>query len=268
MFRRAPSDRPEPLTCRLAAGRVALEVAGGSVVGHRYPANFDVLHVDATLPFVAVVDGMGSGEGARVAGTTTMTTLVEAVRNDWPAVGARELRAAVADARSLVRAAGARLTELTGCTLTALLVEPDGEQAWVVQLGDSRAYRLRDGVLELMTVDHTAAWLGLLHGWYRAGSAEASRARYQLLRYVGHPDNPDADLLAVPLRVGDTWLLCTDGVSDQVDYHRLREALAGGDPKRAVRSLLTSSLAEGGEDNATAVVLRVRPGAEGDGEHA
>ncbi|WP_238450044.1 hypothetical protein [Micromonospora sp. 4G55] len=118
MFRRAPSDRPEPLTCRLAAGRLALEVAGGSVVGHRYPANFDVLHVDATLPFVAVVDGMGSGEGARVAGTTTMTTLVEAVRNDWPAVGARELRAAVADARSLVRAAGARLTELTGCTLT------------------------------------------------------------------------------------------------------------------------------------------------------
>ncbi|MEH0841951.1 hypothetical protein V6U81_06080 [Micromonospora sp. CPCC 205711] len=118
MLRRPTGNRPDLVECRVTAGPVTLEAVGGSVVGHRYPENYDVLHVDPELPFVAVADGMGAGEGSRVAGTTTMRTMVEAVRADWPAVGPRRLRAAVAEARSRVRTAGARLAELTGCTLT------------------------------------------------------------------------------------------------------------------------------------------------------
>ncbi|RQX03294.1 PP2C family protein-serine/threonine phosphatase, partial [Micromonospora globispora] len=158
-----------------------------------------------------------------------------------------------------VRDVGARLGELTGCTLTALLVEPDGDLAWIVQLGDSRAYRLRDGLLELLTVDHTAAWLGVLHGWYVADSPAAARARYHLTRYVGHPDQPEPDLIAVTPRPGDVYLLCTDGIADQVDYDRLRTALADGGPTEAAQALLAASLAAGGRDNATAVVARVHP---------
>ncbi|SCL49716.1 Serine/threonine protein phosphatase PrpC [Micromonospora citrea] len=238
-------------------GGITLEVVGGSVVGDRYPANFDVLHVDPALPFVAVADGMGAGEGSRRAGATATGTLVAHVRAAWPEVAPRQLRAAVAHLQSAVRAAGAGLAELTGCTLTALLVEPDGGQGWIVQLGDSRAYRLRDGLLELVTVDHTAAWLGVLHGWYPADSPAAAHARYQLTRYAGHPGEPEADLLAVSLRAGDVWLLCTDGVSDQVDYHRMCRLLAAPRPQDAVRDLLDATLAAGGDDNATAVVVRV-----------
>ncbi|RZU74307.1 serine/threonine protein phosphatase PrpC [Micromonospora kangleipakensis] len=259
MFRRRSLDRPVEAARRLTVGRVTLEIAAGSVVGHRYPENFDVLHVDPELPIAAVADGMGAGEGSRVAGRTAMETLVEQLREGWPGVGPRELRAATAAAQTRVRQAGAGLAELTGCTMTALVAEPDGEQAWIVQLGDSRAYRLHGGLLELLTVDHTMAWLGLLHGWWPATSPEAARARYQLLRYVGHRDRPDADLLAVPLRPGDTWLLCTDGVSDQLDYHRLRDLLADRDPARAARALLAATLAAGGDDNATAVIVRVHP---------
>ncbi|MBY8871284.1 serine/threonine-protein phosphatase [Micromonospora sp. PLK6-60] len=252
-------DQPVPQVRRHLAGRVELEIAGGSVVGDRYPANFDVLHVDEELPFVTVVDGMGSGEGSRLAGATATATVVAGIRAAWPEVGAGPLRAATAEAQTRVRAVGAPLHELTGCTLTALVAEPDGGQVWLAQLGDSRAYRMRDGLLELLTVDHTAAWLGVLHGWYAADSPEAERARYQLLRYLGHPERPDADLLAVPLRAGDTWLLCTDGVSDQVDYHGLRGHLAAATPAQAVRDLLAATLDAGGDDNATAVVLRAHP---------
>ncbi|MCM0673947.1 serine/threonine-protein phosphatase [Micromonospora phytophila] len=248
---------------RLRLGDVQLEVAGASVVGNRYPANFDVLHVDASLPFAAVADGMGAGEGSRRAGATAMGTLVAQVRAAWPQVGPRHLRAAVAQVQSAVRAAGADLAELTGCTLTALLAEPDGGQGWLVQLGDSRAYRLRGDLLELVTVDHTAAWLGVLHGWYPPDSPAAGRARYQLTRYAGHPDEPEADLLAVSLRPGDTWLLCTDGVSDQVDYHLLRELLADPWPAQAARDVVNESLDAGGDDNATAVVLRIHPAVAG-----
>ncbi|PWU45489.1 protein phosphatase [Micromonospora sp. S4605] len=251
-------DSVGPLrTHRWSAGGLTLECAGGSVIGNRYRANYDVLHVDPALPFAAVADGMGDGEGSRRAGAAAMGTLVEQVRAAWPATGPGPLRAAVAQAQAAVRAAGAGRPELTGCTLTALLVEPDGGQGWLAQLGDSRAYRLRNGLLELLTVDHTVAWLGVVHGWYPADSPAAARARYQLTRYAGHPDGPEADLLAVTPRPGDAWLLCTDGVSDQVDYHRLRELLSTHQPADAVRALLDATLAAGGDDNATAAVLRV-----------
>lgn len=260
MFRRRPLDRPVEAARRLTVGRLTLELAGGSVVGHRYPENFDVLHVDPELPLAAVADGMGDGEGSRIAGATAMDTFVEQVRAGWPAVDPVALRAATAEAQLRVRRAGAAVAGLTGCTLTALVAEPDSGQGWLVQLGDSRAYRLRDGLLELVTVDHTMAWLGVVHGWWPADSPEAARARYQLLRYVGHPDKPEPDLLAVPLRTGDTWLLCTDGVSDQLGYHRLRDLLAARrDPAGTAEALLAATLDEGGDDNATAVVVRVHP---------
>ncbi|MEU8264514.1 PP2C family serine/threonine-protein phosphatase [Micromonospora sp. NPDC048999] len=260
MFRRRSPDQPVDPAHRLVVGRLTLEIAGGSVVGHHYSENFDVLHVDPALPLAVVIDGMGDGEGSRVAGATAMRTFVAQVRAGWPAVGAHELHAATAQTQLRVRQAGAELAGLTGCALTALVADPDGGQGWLVQLGDSRAYRLRDGLLELMTVDHTMAWLGVLHGWWPATSPEADRARYQLLRYVGHPDKPEPDVLAVPLRTGDTWLLCTDGVSDQLGYHRLRDLLAARrEPARTVGALLSATLDEGGDDNATAVVVRVHP---------
>lgn len=262
MFRRRPLDRPVKAAHRLTVGRHTLEIAGGSVVGHRYPENFDVLHLDPALPFAAVADGMGDGEGSRIAGATAMSTFVDQIRGGWPTIGPAELRAAAAETQLRVRRAGAAVAGLAGCTLTALVVEPEGDQGWLVQLGDSRAYRLRDGLLELITVDHTMAWLGAVHGWWPANSPEAARARYQLLRYVGHPDKPEPDLLTVPLRTGDTWLLCTDGVSDQLDYHRLRDLLAmRQDPARSAEALLCATLDTGGDDNATAAIIRVHPAA-------
>ncbi|MEH1012964.1 protein phosphatase 2C domain-containing protein [Micromonospora sp. CPCC 206060] len=243
---------------RFRVGRHDVTLAGGSVVGHRYPANFDVLHVDATLPFAAVADGMGSGRGSTVAGSTAMTTLVEAVHAAGSTADDRRLRAAVAEAQSRVRAAGAQLGELTGCTLTALLVGPDGEHGWITQIGDSRVYRLRGGLLELLTVDHTVAWLGAVHGWYPADSPAAAAARYQLTRYIGHPDRPEPDLLAVTLRPGDVYCLCTDGVAEQVEYGRLRDLLGGiREPGGTVDRILADSLAAGGRDNATVALLTI-----------
>ncbi|MEV4759945.1 protein phosphatase 2C domain-containing protein [Micromonospora sp. NPDC049559] len=237
-------------------GPYRLEVAAGTRVGNRYAANFDVLHVDEKLPFFAVADGMGDGRGSALAGTTAMSTLVRQVRELDGAADAAALRAAVAAVQRRVRTAGARLAELTGCTLTALLAGASGEDAWIVQLGDSRAYRLRGGLLELLTVDHTVAWLGAVYGWYPADSPAAASARYQLTRYVGHPDEPEPDLSNVSLRPGDVYCLCTDGVAEQVDYHRLRELLAGA-PAAAARTVLADTLAAGGRDNATIVVVRV-----------
>jgi serine/threonine protein phosphatase PrpC len=234
------------------AGR-RLTVAAGSVVGNRYRANYDVLHLDPARPLVVVADGMGDGEGSAIAGRTAVEVFVAAAGPTPQA-----LRAAVADVQLRVRAAGAGLDELTGCTLTAFVGAADEPDAWIVQLGDSRAYRLRGGLLELLTTDHTIAWLGAVNGWWPADSPEAHAARYRLTRYAGHPDSPEPDVLSVALRDGDVFLLCTDGLAEQVSYERLAEVLQGTpDPGRAATMLLEESLRAGGDDNATAAVIRV-----------
>ncbi len=238
-----------------AAGR-RLTAAAGSVVGERYQENYDVLHLDPGRPLAVVADGMGDGPGSTVAGSTAVEVFLrEAGAGDAPAA----LRAAVAQAQDAVRQAGRNLDELTGATLTAFAAAADEKDAsaWIVQLGDSRVYRLRDGLLDLLTVDHTIAWVGLLHGWFAADSAEAHAARYRLTRYAGHPDAPEPDLLNVTLRPGDVYLLCTDGVSDQLSYERLTRVLATDDPAAAAHTLLDDTLTAGGRDNATAVVIRV-----------
>jgi len=238
-------------------GELVLTVGADTAVGFQYPRNFDVLHVAPGL--LAVADGMGAGEGSAAAGRIAMQVLATEVGAD---ASPPRLRAVVGKAQRKVRAIGDQLGELAGCTLTALVPGASGDphSGWIVHIGDSRAYRLRGGLLELLTVDHTAAWLGAIYGWYPADSPEAARARYHLTRYVGHPALPEPDVLSVALRPGDVYCLCTDGVSEPVRYETLAELMgSGAHPTDIVRALLAETLAAGGADNATAVVVRVDP---------
>jgi serine/threonine protein phosphatase PrpC len=230
-------------------GQRLLSATAGSIVGNRYPANFDVWHLNTARPLAVVADGMGDGPGSAAAGRTAVEVFVRQA-----AAGPAALRAAVAGVQRAVRDAGRGIAGLTGCTLTAFAGDDDDGSAWLVQLGDSRAYRLRDGVFELLTSDHTAAWLGILNGRYAADSREAFRDRHRLTRYAGHPGMPEPDLLNVSLRAGDRFLLCTDGVSDQIRDRRLAEALA---ERTTVTELLAETLDNGGDDNATAVIVQV-----------
>ncbi|HEX5204538.1 PP2C family protein-serine/threonine phosphatase [Paractinoplanes rhizophilus] len=238
-----------------AAGR-RLTAAAGSVTGNRYQDNYDVLHLDPGRALAVVADGMGAGPGSAAAGRTAVDVFVR----DVP-VGCvpAALRVAVDQAQQEVRRAARTLDELTGCTLTAFVADTTAG-AWIVQIGDSRAYRLRGGLLELLTADHTVAWVGLLHGWFAHDSDDARMARYRLTRYVGHPESPEPDVLNVSLRPGDIFLLCSDGVSDQLSFERLIQLLGTNpDPAAAAHFILEDTLEAGGADNATAVVIKVEP---------
>jgi serine/threonine protein phosphatase PrpC len=236
-----------------AAGQ-RLVAAAGSVAGTRYDENYDVLYVDPQRLLAVVADGMGDGPASTAAGRSAVDAFV---RHAGTGGGASALRSAVAEVQRAVRAAGRGSPDLTGCTLTAFVGDSaDEDTAWLVQLGDSRAYRLRDGLLELLTADHTAAWLGVLNGRYTLQSPEGRSARRRLTRYAGHPRASEPDVLNVSLRPSDRYLLCTDGVCDAIGEQDMTEALGGiSDPARVVEALLSES-AEG-EDNATAVLIRV-----------
>jgi serine/threonine protein phosphatase PrpC len=213
-----------------------------------------VAHLDLDPLLAVVADGMGDSDGSALAGRTTVDTFVAGVRAARGKIGPEAIRDAVAAAQDQVAEIGRQDVGLAGCTLTALLAGDDG--LWIAQLGDSRVYRFRDDLLELLTVDHTMAWLGVAHGLYTLDSAQAKAARYHLTRYVGHAARPEPDVLSVVPAPGDVYLLCSDGIGEQVPYPRIREILRLHiDPSAMVERMLGAADVAGGEDNATAVIL-------------
>jgi serine/threonine protein phosphatase PrpC len=237
-----------------AVSSLVVNAAAGSETGRRYRENFDVAHLGVDPLLAVVADGMGDGPGSRMAGRTAVETLVERFAKN---VGIAEIQDAIASACAVVRDYGQEIGGLAGCTLTALVETAEGH--WIAQLGDSRVYRLRARLLELLTVDHTMAWLGAVHGWYPFDSAQASAARYQLTRYVGHFRIPEPDLMRVELQPGDAFLLCTDGIAEQVSYHQIADVLGRREsPQTMVESLLAAAESAGGNDNATAIVVTIQ----------
>jgi serine/threonine protein phosphatase PrpC len=232
--------------------------AVGSEVGRRYRANFDVAHLDLDPLLAVVADGMGDSDGSALAGRTTVDTFVEGMRAARGKIGPESIRAAVAAAQDQVAEIGRHDVGLAGCTLTALLAGDTPDELWITQLGDSRVYRFRDDLLELLTVDHTMAWLGVAHGLYTLDSPQANAARYNLTRYVGHAARPEPDVLSIVPASSDVYLLCSDGVAEQVPYLRIREILRLHiEPTAMVERILAAADVAGGGDNATAIVVRV-----------
>jgi PPM family protein phosphatase len=236
---------------------IGLTGAVGSEVGRRYRANFDVAHLDIDPLLAAVADGMGDSDGSALAARTTVDTFVAGIRAARGKIGPETIRGAVSAAQDQVGEITRHDYGVAGCTLTALLAG-DEDAIWIAQIGDSRVYRFRDDLLELLTVDHTMAWLGVAHGLYTVDSPQAKAARYHLTRYVGHAARPEPDVLSVVSAPGDIYLLCSDGVADQVPYPRLREILhLHIDASAMVERLLAAADVAGGQDNTSAIVLKV-----------
>jgi protein phosphatase len=165
------------------------------------------------------------------------------------------LGGAVVAANERLRAIVAERPELEGMgtTLTAMLWS--GGRFGMVHVGDSRAYRLRDGLLEQMTADHT--WVQRLIDEGRITEEEAGHhpQRSLLMRVLDGRTQVEADIGTFDAYAGDRYLLCSDGLSGFVSQETLAETLAAyQDPQQAVDALIELALRAGGPDNITCIV--------------
>jgi protein phosphatase len=135
-----------------------------------------------------------------------------------------------------------------GTTLTALRIAPSGNRAYVAHVGDSRCYRLRPPTTMLLTRDHTR---GALLGTVGPLAAQLSRA-------VGIEPSVEIDLHVFEVQAGDHYLLCSDGLTNNLDIETIG-ALALGDAPLAqrVRGLVDAANERGGKDNITVVLVSV-----------
>jgi len=197
----------------------------------------------------AVADGLGGHAAGEVASAAAIESLRTHDAEAGPDALLEALGSAMTEANREVarRAVEDPSRRGMGTTLTAMLWS--GDRAALAHIGDSRAFRLRKGLLRQITEDHTIGKL----------VSDADFLAPVLSRYLdGRPDrSPDLGLRE--LREGDRYLLCSDGLSPVVSTKRIREVLTSTPtPSEAVRQLVALAEEVGGPDNVTVVVVDVR----------
>ena len=219
--------------------------------------NQDAVYVGDWL--VAVADGMGG----MAAGDLASTLAIEAIAPlDVPASDDELIPAlcrAVDEAGARVRVAVAEdpAREGMGTTLTALRLSATGTCLALIHVGDSRAYLLRDAVLTKMTRDDTFVQMLVDEGLISAEEASDHPRRAVVTKAV-QGDDVEASRRIVAPRVGDRWLVCSDGLTNVVRDGALAEVLMSyADPHGCAQRLVELALGAGGPDNVTAVVADV-----------
>ena len=218
---------------------------------------------DDGVQLYAVADGMGGHEAGALASAlavrTTSRTMTRALQKKQGLRAdelATHLTAAMVDANKAIRALNDDHDHDAGTTLVALVVS--GAHAVVGNLGDSRAYLLRNGVLKQITEDHSLVAARVAAGNMTREEARAHPDSNLLLHYLGHEDDVEPDLYELDVQPGDRFLLCTDGLWGELDDRRLTRMLGEDpDPRRTVRRLTRAANDAGGHDNVTAMVVDV-----------
>ncbi len=234
--------------------------------------NEDAYHLDEDGGLFIVADGMGGHAAGEVASRIAVDTLTELLSGDLLDPDETRLDRQVGDPADLLRErlryamnqASARIRREAqanpawagmGTTVAVLLIE--GEQAHIAHVGDSRVYLVRDGRISRLTRDHTVVQQEIDAGRLTPEMARRVTHRNYLTQSVGYHGPVEPDTITRPVLPGDLFLLCSDGVTDPLDDPHIAELAGEADPPELAERLVREAIAGGGEDNITALVVRV-----------
>ncbi|WP_084637174.1 PP2C family protein-serine/threonine phosphatase [Neomicrococcus aestuarii] len=242
---------------------LALRFAAASHVGRVRSKNDDSGY--AGTYFAVVADGMGGHVGGDVASASTVLDLVHLDRphhEDAETILPDEIQTANTILNELVNH-NPKLQGM-GTTVTALLLTDETFQ--FSHIGDSRAYRLKDGVFEQISKDHTFVQRLVDEGRIRPEEAETHPHKNVLMRVLGDSDaSPELDIEQIPVAPGERWLLCSDGLNACVSEAVVERIVRGTkDLQEATDDLVQVTLANGAPDNVTVVLFDVVEESEDD----
>lgn len=237
-------------------------------VGLKRKHNEDSLLAADDLGVFVVADGVGGRKAGELASAITVNTFqsfapqLKAAVDDWATTRDRDTRNAVLQALDQAANAASRrvyeaatATGRQGMTTTLVACIIGGGAAFVVHVGDSRAYLVRSGQLRQLTEDHSMVNELIRQGQMTLEEAATSRYRNVITRAVGLYPNVKSDTLAVELLDGDRILLCSDGLSDMVDGGEVLRLSQNPSIGNGVDALIQAALDGGGRDNVTVVLV-------------
>ncbi len=207
-----------------------------------------------------VADGMGGHNGGEVASKLAVDTICShyfAAHDDDPL---HTIEQALREANAAIFRAAEADRALSGMGTTATVLALVGRGMWFGHVGDSRLYRCSHGQVTQLTKDDT-----LVEQLVNEGLISAEHARYHpernvLLRSLGtRPDLRVTAQVGDPPEVGDTFVLCSDGLYDCVDASEIVRVVESCDPQAACRRLIELARERGGSDNISVGIIAVRP---------
>ena len=247
-----------------------ITACGITDVGMKRTNNEDNYLINDELNLFVVCDGMGGHVGGEYASAIAVNTVEEVLTSieispdmnvtdeDDPVERIREkLRYSIRLAGKRIFEKAASNPEYKGMGTTALVLLIDSGNFFIAHVGDSRGYLLRDGRVEQLTEDHSLVNEKVKAGVITAEEARTHKWRNIITRSLGYMEEVEIDIQVRATRRGDKFLLCSDGLSNHLSTAEIGEAMQRGGPRETARSVIHLACNRGGDDNITAVVVRV-----------
>jgi serine/threonine protein phosphatase PrpC len=210
----------------------------------------------------ALADGMGGHSAGQIASEASLKSVIRSYfyrlseGGDAPETA---LAVALAEANNLLHRAAREMGSQGNMGTTIVVAAVCDDTLTVAHIGDSRAYLLRSGEpIRPLTTDHSWVEEQVRRGTMSREQAEKSEYRNYIMRSVGMGGTVTPDISTETLRVGDTILLCSDGVTGYLKDAKLEELITGKSLSQAALALVDAANEAGGRDNSTALLFRVR----------
>lgn len=233
-----------------------MKVYAISDVGKVRPINEDSYYLPAEGErFCAVADGMGGHNAGEVASRLAVDAFADRMRSS-ERTNAMAIHDAVEAANEQVYTEAGKDACKAGMGTTFTGLCEENGFVHIAHVGDSRAYLIRNGAIMRLTMDHTLVEQLVLQGVITVREAKVHPQRNYITRALGMDKTVEVDLIQLDLRVGDVFLLCTDGLSNHVEEKdMLSVTLGDGTWTEKLGRLLDIALEAGGSDNITAMYI-------------
>lgn len=249
---------------------------GCTDVGMKRDHNEDSYLLAPDLNLFVVADGMGGHAGGEMASGISVRTVDSHVRENRALVApdlehngevqnspvAKLLSDAVRRACNAVYSKSQEVRELQGMGTTTTTILIHGRHAFVAHVGDSRCYLMRDGRIMQLSEDHSLVNEQLKAGLITEAQARQSRFKNIITRSVGFDADVEVDMIAVEVKSGDAFLMCSDGLCNLVTDLEINEVVHDNFLHRAPEVLIDLANQRGGDDNITVVLAYVADGDE------
>jgi PPM family protein phosphatase len=241
-----------------------IEFGTHSHQGRVRTSNEDSYAANAKHKIFVVADGMGGHAAGEIASQIAASTVEELVASRQYSDDPLEdtLRFAAQEANSRIYETQRRRAEFAGMGSTLTILSFRDGMYFIAHVGDSRAYLLREGVIEQLTRDHSLVWHLFESGVLRKDELSSHPQKNLITRSIGPHPQVEIDLERGEAREGDIYLLCSDGLTDVLSDEDIRNILSnpGKHTPQLGEELVNAANRGGGPDNITVVVVKLRPG--------
>lgn len=226
--------------------------------GRKRSSNEDSVGLSVEHGIFVVCDGMGGAAAGEVASSIGVDEILKEMKSRSagdPLPEAAE--AAVAGANAAIFSRAQRNPKLAGMGTTMVALVGQESRAWVLNVGDSRGYRLRNGKLEQITLDHSLVEEQVRAGKMDHAEAQRSPLRNVITRALGTHGSVTPDVFPLDVEPGDLFLLCSDGLTREISDELLESLLALDLPTAELcERLIVAANKAGGHDNITCLLVR------------